>query len=66
MSEDLKVWLVLCGLALLTVTLIASAVAIHNPHYDARSVAFAIVLTLGIEFAITAIVNLISWLGDIL
>lgn len=64
MSEDWEIWLTLCGAAFATVTLIASAVAIHSPHFDAHSVLFADVLTLGIEMLATTVVNFFRWLGD--
>lgn len=65
MSDDWKIWLSISGLVLATVTLISTAVALHNPHhYGAHSVAFAFVLTLGILVAITAVVNFIAWACD--
>lgn len=65
MTRGWLIWITLCLGALLTTTIIASAAALHSPHHNGKSVAFCVLVTLGVEAVITVFVNFIRWLEKI-
>lgn len=56
----MKTWLITCGFVLLTVVLAASAAAVHSAHFNASSVVVAVLITLAVEAAFTALCSFLD------